>query len=191
MNPRCFFGKAFYCTFKIKMEDKSIRAFLVVKGLLLAGLGFVFIVWPGQMAAGIAFYVGLLMLVGALVALFYTYRINQATAFSMISYIAPISVLIGALILLFLPQYALSVFAFAIGLWVLMDGVNQIRLSRKVGSAVKGMGTGLLVMGIVSLIIGVVIVLKPYELVKMMTLLFGMLMLISGALEVYSAFRHS
>jgi len=171
------------------MEDKSIRAFLIIKGLLLACLGFVLMIWPGKMAAGIAFYVGLLMLVGALVALFYTYRINQATEFSMISYIAPLSVLIGALILLFLPQYALSVFAFAIGLWVLMDGITQIRLSRKAGNSVKGMGTGLLVMGIISILIGVLIVLNPYELVKMMTMLFGLLMLFSGALQVYSGFR--
>lgn len=185
------FWNHIYCTFKIKMEDKSIRTFLIVKGLLLACLGFVLIVWPGQMAAGIAFYVGLLMLMGSLVALFYTYRISQATEFSIVSYIAPVSVLIGALILLLMPQYALSVFAFAIGLWVLMDGVTQIRISRKVGSTVKGMGTGLLIMGVFSLIIGVVIVLNPYELVKMMTVLFGMLMLISGALQVYSGFRHS
>lgn len=171
------------------MESSSFRTIAIVKGLLLGILGLAFIIWPGQMAAGIAFYLGLLMLTGALVSLYYTYRLNKSMEFSAISYIAPVAVLIGALVLLFFPQYALSVFAFAIGIWVLMDGVGQIRLSRKVDSNIKGMGNWLFVMGIISLIIGVVIVLKPYELVKMMTIFFGLILLISGAFQVYSGLR--
>lgn len=171
------------------MADNSFRTFSTVKGLLLILLGLAFIIWPGQMAAGIAFYLGLLMLAGALVSLYFTYRLNRSMEASVVSYIAPVVVLIGALILLLLPQYVLSVFAFAIGVWILMDGVSQIRISGKVDSNIKGMGNWLLVMGILSLIIGVVIVLKPYALVKTMTLLFGMTLFVSGAFELYSGLR--
>ena len=173
------------------MEGSSFRTIWIVKGFLLGILGLAFIIWPGQMASGIAFYLGLLMLVGALVSLYYTYRLNKSKEFSAISYIAPVAVLIGALVLLFFPQYALSVFAFAIGIWVLMDGVSQIRLSSKVGSSIKGMGSWLLITGVISLIIGVVIVLRPYELIKMMTMLFGFLTLVAGVFQVYSGIRRS
>lgn len=171
------------------MEDKSFRTFSILKGLLLGCLGLVLIVNPGQMAAGIAFYFGLIMLAGGLVSFFYTYRLNQSGEIRSISYVAPVSVLVGSLILLIFPQYALSVFAIVIGFWILMDGISQIRISRQVNSSGKGIGPWLLVMGIISLIIGVLIVLRPYELIKMMTMIFGLLMLISAVFQVYSGFR--
>ena len=171
------------------MEGRSFRTFSIIKGLLLGCLGLVLIVKPGQMAAGIAFYVGLIMLAGGLVSFFYTYRLNKSGEFRSISYVAPVSVLVGSLILLVFPQYALSVFALVIGFWILMDGVSQIRISRQVNPSSKGIGRWLLVMGVISLIIGVLIVLRPYELIKMMTMLFGSLMLISGVFQVYSGLR--
>ena len=129
------------------------------------------------------------MLAGGLVSFFYTYRLNQSGEIRSISYVAPVSVLVGSLILLIFPQYALSVFAIVIGFWILMDGISQIRISRQVNSSGKGIGPWLLVMGIISLIIGVLIVLRPYELIKMMTMIFGLLMLISAVFQVYSGFR--
>jgi len=171
------------------MEGRSFRTFSILKGLLLGCLGLALIIWPGQMAAGFAFYIGLILLAGGLVSLFYTYRLNQAGELRVISYLAPISVLIGSFILLVYPQYALSVFALVIGIWILMDGITQLRISGQVNSANKGIANWLLIMGIVSLIIGVVIILRPYELIKMMTMIFGFVMLVSGAFQVYAGIR--
>ncbi|MEQ8323720.1 MAG: DUF308 domain-containing protein [Vicingaceae bacterium] len=167
------------------MDVKTLRTFLLIKGLLLALLGLIFVVWPGKVASIIAFYVGILMLFGGIVSFFYTYRLSKISGFKFWSYLVPFTAIAGGFIFLIWPEQTLSLFALVIGAWVLLEGLQQLRLSGE-NRYGRRPGGWMIIMGLLSLMIGIFILTRPFELVKLLTVFYGILMLISGIFMIYS-----
>jgi len=155
--------------------------FLVIKGLLLLAVGLFLIFRPELAIKGISIYIGLVLLAGGLVAIWNTHRLSKIVEIKNISFFAPIVAILAGLILIILPEYALTVFALSIGIWVLFDGIDQLQSVGSVSKFNKGMGRWLIFMGILSLIISIVILLNPYSLIKVMTMFFGFILMLSGA----------
>ena len=155
--------------------------FLVIKGLFLLAIGLFFAFRPDMAIKGLSFYIGLILLTGGIVAIWNAHRLSRSVEVKTLSYIAPIIASAAGLILLFFPEYALTVFALSIGIWVLFDGIDQLQSAGSVSKFNKGMGRWLIFMGIISLIISIVILVNPYGLIKAMTMFFGVILMLSGA----------
>lgn len=165
------------------------RWFIGLKGLFIFALGMLFITNPGSAAAGLAFYLGLILVIGGAVSGLYLWQIKKNTGKLSFSYLPTLISCIGGCLLLFFPTYVLSVFAISIGLWILMDGFSQIKLSSDIKNYHKSMGNGMIIMGALSLIIGILIILRPYDLIKIMTAFFGVIMLVAGSFHMFIAAR--
>ena len=165
------------------------RWFIGLKGLFILALGILFVTNPGSAAAGLAFYLGLILVVGGIVSGLYVWWFKRNTTGHSLNYIPPIISLAGGCLLLFFPTYVLSVFAITIGLWILIDGLSQIKLSSDVKNYNRNIGNGMVLMGILSLVIGILIIVRPYELIKIMTVFFGFIMLVAGAFHLLMAIR--
>lgn len=163
------------------------RWFIGLKGLFIFALGVLFITNPGTAAAGLAFYLGLMLVIGGAIAALYTWQIKKNKGNPSFSYLPPLIVFVGGCLLLFFPTYVLSIFAIAIGLWILIDGFSQIKLSSDVKNYHKSLGNGMIIMGALSLVIGILIILRPYDLIKFMTAFFGIIMLVTGSFHVFIA----
>ena len=179
----------FFLYIYLTMDPKTTRTFMVLKGLLLGLLGLVFIAWPGEVASGLAFWIGFLLLTVGLVSAIYTYRVNKLVEFKIWSYLVPLSAVTGGLIFLLFPRFTLSIFALIIGIWILLEGIQQVRLAGTIETMGKGPGNWMLILGIVSLILGLVIIFKPFELVEAVTIFFGILMLISGVFMISTGIK--
>ena len=76
-----------------------------------------------------------------------------------------------------------------IGLLIFLDGMRQIKISDDIKDYHKPLGNSMIVMGIISLIIGLFIIFRPYELIKFMTIIFGLIMLFTGVFQIVIAYR--
>ena len=171
------------------MDLRSYSNFTLLKGVLLSLLGLAFLVWPGKVAKTLAVWAGIILLATGLFSLVYTYRANKTNPSGYFGYILPIAALSGGLIFLIFPRFTLSIFALGIGIWVVLEGLQQIRLSGSIETMGRRPGNWMLVLGIASLLLGLLIVLRPFELVEFMTGFFGVLMLISGIFMISGAFK--
>ena len=154
--------------------------FLVFKGLFLLVTGLFFIFRPEMAVKGIAFYIGLVLVTAGLVSVWNTHRISNDVKIKKLAYLSPVLAMISGIILLFFTEYALTVFAIAIGIWVLFDGIDQLQYAKVVSSSNKGMGVWLIFMGVLSLVIGIVILVNPSGLIASMTILFGVILVLAG-----------
>lgn len=153
--------------------------FFVLKGMLLIAAGLFFMFRPEMAIKGISFYIGLILVTGGVVAVWNIHRL-RAGMFSKVIYLGPITAFIAGVILLFYTEYALTIFGLAIGLWLFIDGIDQLRSVDELSKFNKGMGRLLLLMGLFSVVIAVYIFIDPYQLIKVMTVTFGIVMLLSG-----------
>ncbi len=154
--------------------------FLLVKGLFILIIGLFFLTDPKNAAKSLAFYIGLLLFLGGLFSFYHVYQQRKRGDSPPSSYLIPGMVLISGIILLFFTQYALFLFALSIGLWILIDGISQIRSGGEVKKIDVGMGRFLVFMGVVSVILSLLIILNPQGLVNFISIIFGLILSISG-----------
>ena len=123
--------------------------------------------------------IGLILVTGGIVAVWNIHRL-RAGMLNKLVYLGPIMAFVAGVILLFYTEYALTIFGLAIGLWMFLDGIDQLRAVEEVSKFNKSMGRLLLLMGLLSIVIAVYIFIDPNKLVKVMTVAFGLVMLLSG-----------
>ena len=160
--------------------SKHVWWFIGLKGLFLLAVGLFFIFNAETAVKAIALYLGLILLVAGLVTIFNNYNMSKKTTIKRAAYLTPTIVTIAGLILVFYPEYALTVFALSVGIWVLMDGFIQMKSSSEVSKVNKTLGNWHLLMGALSLIVGFVIIFNPLGLVELMTVLFGIILVLSS-----------
>ena len=161
---------------------------MFIKGILFLFAGLFFIVKPETAVTQVSFYIGLTLIILSIVTLWYAYQRQKTTVVGPLQFLGPVVALVAGLILLFLPEFALSVFSISLGIWILLDGIIYIRVSAEMKHSGMNMGFILVLMGIVSLLIGSFIILRPMEFVKLLTVFFGLAMFLSGGFMLRMSF---
>ena len=86
------------------------------------------------------------------------------------------------------PELALATIALLFGAWALISGVSQLATGWRVAEH-RGKSWPFLLSGVVSLLTGILALLFPGITITYLILLLGAWILISGAMEVYTAWR--
>lgn len=162
--------------------------FLVLKGLLLLLVGLLFVFKPEEAVKGLSFYLGLFLLAAGIIGLVSIPK-NVEKGFRLLAYLAPAVALTSGIVLIFFAEFALIVFALAAGIWIFNDGIEQLRRVSDVSKMDKGIGRWMIFMGILSLLLAVMIFLEPMRLVNLITVFFGIVLIISGAFSTILGFR--
>lgn len=98
-----------------------------------------------------------------------------------------LGIAVGILAILY-PDLALATIALLFAAWAVISGVSQLAAGWRVAE-MRGRSWPFLVAGVVSVIAGVLAVLFPDITILYLILLLGAWMLISGAMEVYTAWK--
>ena len=98
-----------------------------------------------------------------------------------------LGIAVGILAIVY-PELALATLALLFAAWAVLSGLSQLGAGWRVAEA-RGRSWPFLVAGAVSVIAGVLAVLNPGITVLYLILLLGGWMLVSGAMEVYTAWR--
>jgi uncharacterized membrane protein HdeD (DUF308 family) len=98
-----------------------------------------------------------------------------------------LGVIVGILAIVY-PDLALGTIALLFGFWAIVSGVSQLTAGWRVAEA-RGTSWPFLVSGAVSTIAGILALLFPGLTLYYLILLFGAWILVSGVMEIYSAWQ--
>ena len=98
-----------------------------------------------------------------------------------------LGVAVGVLAILS-PDIALATIALLFGAWAILSGVSQLAAGWRVAEA-RGRSWPFLLSGAVSVVAGILAVLFPGITILYLVLLLGVWILVSGAMEVYTAWQ--
>lgn len=163
-------------------QNKVVSGF---KGLILIALGIFFISRPEKAAEDLLFYLGLIMILSGLFIIINFIRIGKSLRNSFPIYLLPAGIIISGLFLLFFAKHALIFFAFLAGLLILSDGISLFRLS----GFGRSIGRILSFFGIFSVLLGGLILLNPTDFIVFLSILFGIILILSGSFIMMISFR--
>ena len=156
----------------------------LLQGLFLLLVGLFFVFRPETAIKSVSIYIGLILLLIGLASALRISKINKELTGKGPSYIVPIVLLVAGVVLIFFSTYAFTVLALAIGIWLLMDGISQVKGSGEISKLDKNIGNGLLILGIITILLSITIFMNPEGLFKVLAILFGLNLSISGAVLV-------
>ena len=98
-----------------------------------------------------------------------------------------LGVAVGILAIIY-PDLALATIALLFAAWAVISGVSQLATGWRVAEA-RGRSWPFLLAGVVSVAAGILVVLNPAITILYLIVLLGAWMLVSGAMEVYTAWK--
>jgi uncharacterized membrane protein HdeD (DUF308 family) len=160
---------------------------LLVNGLLAILFGALSLFATEALMLSISMYFGLLILIGGILLLFGAWdKQRKQRSYSLMLTEAIISVILGALIMIF-PGQTLKLFFIFIGIWALLLGLFKIYI----GIMLKAMDSYrymFILGGILLFVIGLVMLLDPTYIAGLILQIIGVIFVIIGMLLVYFSF---
>ncbi len=169
------------------MKTKSYSTNLV-KGVILAVVGILLIIFPVQVVKSITIVFGLAALLAGAVIL-YTYIMSRSRneEVSIFLLFEGALDLIFGIILVLNPAISVKIFALLIGLWVIVEGIFRISDSLKMKNrGMENWGRSLFA-GMLFLILGIVVIFHPELTTKALTIWVGVVVMVFGILELFIA----
>lgn len=161
---------------------------VLLVGLLSAGLGVLFLVWPGQTIVVVAVLFGIYLIVSGIVQLIAGFNRDNTTGERVLAIIVGvISIVLGVLCFrggIANGVYILSLF---IGFSFLFRGIWQLIA----GIQGKGMaGRGLLILsGVLGIIVGIVVLTVPLNSLVVLVWIAGIWLIVMGLIEIFYSFK--
>ncbi len=172
----------------MKESIKQLKLDLALSALLTAGLGLLFLLFPGQIGAIGSILVGGIMIFFGVVAIIFfltSHRKDMTGLFSGL-----FSLLCGSY-LLNNPSFFLRVIPFSIGMVIVAHGLNTIRLSFVNKSYQDSRWWHLLLSGIALILLGVILMLFAVQVAEMAIAVLGIALIIDGSWNFWVLHRAS
>ena len=160
---------------------------LLINGLIAVLFGALAMFSTQQMMESIQIYFGLLIVIGGVLLLFGAYdKYKKERSFSLMLTEGIVSVLLGALIMLF-PEQSLRIFLIFIGIWALMLGLLKIFIA--ISMRDKTSFRYVLVFGGILLFgIGLLLLLDPTYVAGAVLKIVGAVFVVLGMILIYYSF---
>ncbi len=161
--------------------SSSLWGVLLVRGIISALIGLVFIIDPISAMFILSLMLGLFLLINGILVLVNANKVQTSKGL-MIAY-GVISLIAGALIML-QPFVAQVFFLILIAFWALFTGVEQLLLAARAPKAAMPAKSLAIATGIISLLLGFLLLIKPSMGVAMIAWVIGIYLLIYGLFTI-------
>ncbi|NOY37381.1 MAG: hypothetical protein GXO83_07370 [Chlorobi bacterium] len=166
---------------------KFTRQVYLIQGFLFLLFGILFVAAPESILFGISIYLGVLALIPGVVMIVVALLGRSGSAMGMVLVWGLMLALLG-LLLIVKPEIMAILLALFIGLWVLFNGIAQIRNALLKKSEGWNNWWIRLVAGIVLTVFGLLIMSNAFTTTVILTIWFGALMIASGIYYLIMAF---
>lgn len=165
---------------------KSMKISFLLAAVLYILLGVVLLVWPGTTAAVICYaFGGILVCYGAATIL--GFFLSRAGGFVFELFLGIVA---GALGIFFLvrPQVIISILPVALGLFILVDGLLNLKRAVDLRRLEYSRWYVSLVLSLVSLVLGLVVLFHPYLAAEALVMVIGGVVIYEGLSDIWTIF---
>ena len=160
---------------------------LLINGLIAVLFGALAMFSTQTMMESIQIYFGLLIVIGGVLLLFGAYdKYKKERSFSLMLTEGIVSVLLGALIMLF-PEQSLRIFLIFIGIWAVLLGLFKIYIAISMRN-ISGFKSVLIFGGITLFAIGLLLLLDPSYVAGAVLKSVGAVFVLLGMILIYYSF---
>ena len=160
---------------------------LLINGLIAVLFGALAVFATNEMLESIQIYFGLLIVIGGLMLLFGAYdKYKKDRSFSIMLTEGIVSVLLGALIMLF-PEQSLRIFLIFIGIWAVLLGLFKIFIAISIRD-MDSFKYVLIIGGILLFGIGLLLLLDPTYVAGAVLKIIGAVFVVLGMILIYYSF---
>lgn len=160
---------------------------LLINGLIAVLFGALAMFATNEMLESIQIYFGLLIVIGGLMLLFGAYnKYKKDRSFSIMLTEGIVSVLLGALIMLF-PEQSLRIFLIFIGIWAVLLGLFKIFIAISIRD-MDSFKYALIIGGILLFGIGLLLLLDPTYVAGAVLKIIGAVFVVLGMILIYYSF---
>jgi uncharacterized membrane protein HdeD (DUF308 family) len=171
----------------MKMNLKKNWWVLLINGLIAVLFGALAVFATNEMLESIQIYFGLLIVIGGLMLLFGAYdKYKKDRSFSIMLTEGIVSVLLGALIMLF-PEQSLRIFLIFIGIWAVLLGLFKIFIAISIRD-MDSFKYVLIIGGILLFGIGLLLLLDPTYVAGAVLKIIGAVFVVLGMILIYYSF---
>ena len=156
----------------------------MISGVIAILFGILALFVPQETIIKLTLYFGILILAGGLILLYLAIKNKRAEKPYGLLLIESILVLLMGGIIVFLPGETIRVFLILIGAWAILTGLLQIILAVRMKGVVSRHGMFTL-NGIITLIFGLLLLIKPMGTAAFIMVVTGILALVAGVLLIY------
>lgn len=158
---------------ELKWQSLLTSALYVIMGIIL-------LVYPETTARTLCYVVGIAgVVIGIFTVLAYLFRDVQKNYYRNDFILGMVEVALGAFVL-YKADLIIALIPFLLGILVVISGISKLQNCIDVRRMNYGSGLVFFIMAMVNIVIGVVLVMAPFEAAKVMFMLIGVGLLISG-----------
>jgi uncharacterized membrane protein HdeD (DUF308 family) len=172
-----------------KILDQQLWKWKLIAGLLTIILGGIVLAWPGPTILVASTLFGVYLLLTGFTELFLAFTLPRSAATRVLLFISGALSLVLAVMSFrhFGDAYAILLLSIWIGIGFIFQGVSEVAAS--IGEQ-KLPGRGwYAVLGIISVIAGFVVLVWPFDSIVMLTLVAGVLLVVTGVVQTVQAFQ--
>lgn len=167
---------------KSKIRHYSLT--LLINGIIALLFGALAVLVPKATIQVIAFYFGILLLVGGGGGLWVAIRNMQREKPYISSLISSVVSIVIGIIIVFNTRLSLNIFGIIIGIWGLVIGAVQLFLALRMMESGKYKSL-MLINGLVTLLFGLLLFVSPFGTILALTRIIGVIAVVIGAILLF------
>lgn len=170
---------------KLKFRFERFNKNNVLLSILMAVLGLVLFIWPGQTLAVAGRILGIALLVGAAVSGFTWYKDRNKPGTSYTTLAIGILCLVVGLIVLIAPKGVVALLPRLVGVFIVVNGVINLAQALELRNVGQSSWTGSLVMAILTILAGAFLVFFASRVVDAVVMVIGGVLIYNGVSNIW------
>lgn len=170
---------------------RQMRLSFLVASILYVILGLVLLIWPGVSATVFCWAFGSLLLAyGAVTILTFFFRDSRAGSFVFELLLGIVAAALGLLVLL-RPVVVASVLPVIVGLFILVDGLVNLKRALELRSMMYERWIVPLILSLISVGLGLLVLFHPFLAAEALVMVIGAVFLYTGVSDLWTIFQVS
>lgn len=161
---------------------------VLVKGIVGVLLGLAFLAWPGKSALVITLLIGLYVMIDSVfAAILGLLSVKKDKHWWVLTALGVVGFLVGLAILNW-PQATLALVIFLLALWAFVVGIMMLTIAVRLHREAYG-SWFFVAVGVLALVVGMLLIANPVGSVKLLTVIAGFFVFLSGVFTTAYAFE--
>jgi uncharacterized membrane protein HdeD (DUF308 family) len=161
---------------------------VLVKGIIGVLLGLAFLAWPGKSAVVITVLIGLYVMIDSVFAVILGLLSIKKDDHWWVMTVMGVFGFFAGIAILNWPQITLALVIFLLSLWAFVVGIMMLTVAVRLHRESYG-SWFFVAIGILSLVVGMLLIANPVESVKLLTVVAGFFVFLSGVFTTAYAFE--
>ncbi len=163
---------------------KSRKLSFLLASVLYIILGLVLLIWPGTAATVICYAFGTVLAVYGLVSII-AFFISRTGGFALELFLGIVAAAVGVFFLL-QPRVVASFLPVAVGLFVIIDGLLNLKRALELRRLEYGRWYVTLLLSLLSVVLGLVVVFQPFLAAEALVMLIGAVFIYEGLSDLWA-----